>query len=102
MAKKKLWTELIEERQKKKYHVHELSSDRKKIKYLESLVKAHPYWDKMPTLRDDKVQNIFGNIEGKREVKDVRKEPLPLPSDSYSWCEIDLMDIKQLDEVNTL
>lgn len=69
------------------------SPDRKTIKYLEDLVKPHEYWDKRPMLREDMEQQ-WGNVEGKREVKDVQKEPLKLPKEDLYWCEVNVMEEK--------
>lgn len=54
-------------------------------------MKPHSYWDPKPTLRDDKEQQP-GNIEGKRDVKDVNKEGIPLPKEDLYWCDINLND----------
>lgn len=55
------------------------------------MIKPHSYWDKKPTLRDDIDNQKPGSIEGKREVKDVRKEPLDLPKEGLYWADIDLL-----------
>lgn len=65
------------------------SPDRKLVKYLEDLVRPHAYWDQRPTLRED-VEQQWGNVEGKREVKDVIKDPLPLPKEDLYWDDIDV------------
>lgn len=48
-------------------------------------------------LRED-VEQQWGNVEGKREVKDVQKEPLKLPREDLYWCEVNVMDEKELEE----
>jgi hypothetical protein len=40
-----------------------------------------------------------GNIEGVRKVEDVRKERYDLPDPNLVWCDLDIKDDKQLDEV---
>jgi hypothetical protein len=70
------------------------------VKYLEDLVRPHSYWDQRPTLRED-IEQQWGNVEGKREVKDVIKEPLPLPKEEMYWEEIDVTNDKILDEVSS-
>lgn len=40
-----------------------------------------------------------GNIEGVRKVEDVRKERHDLPDPNLVWCDLDIKDDKQLDEV---
>lgn len=59
------------------------------MRYWEDLLKKHEYWDNKPTLRDD-IDQQPGNIEGKREVKDVSKDPIPLPKEELYWCEVDV------------
>lgn len=36
-------------------------------------------------LRED-IEQQWGNVEGKREVKDVQKEPFKLPREDLYWC----------------
>lgn len=69
------------------------------IRYYEDLIKPHEYWDQRPTLRDDREQTP-GNVEGKREVKDVPKDGVPLPKPELKWCDINVQDDLQLDEVS--
>ncbi len=59
------------------------------LKYWEDLLKKHEYWDHKPTLRDDTDQKP-GNIEGKRTVAEVPKEPVPLPREELFWCDVDI------------
>jgi hypothetical protein len=40
-------------------------------------------------LREDRDQPP-GSIEGKREVKDVQKDPILLPREDLYWCDIDV------------
>lgn len=68
------------------------------VKYLEDLVRPHEYWDKRPTLRDD-IEQQWGNVEGKREVKDVIKDPLPLPKGELYWEDIDITNDGMLEDV---
>jgi hypothetical protein len=68
------------------------------VKYLEDLVRPHAYWDKRPTLRDD-IEQQWGNVEGKREVKDVIKEPLPLPKQELYWEDMDITNEGMLEDV---
>lgn len=83
---------IMEEKSKK-------NGDRKKIKFYQDLINKHEYWDTRPTLREDKEQNIFGNIEGERKVEEVEKDPFKLPLKELFWCEIDVNDEKELEEV---
>ena len=69
------------------------------IRYYEDLIKPHEYWDQRPTLRDDREQ-APGNVEGKREVKDVPKDGVPLPKPELKWCDINVNEDLQLDEVS--
>lgn len=69
------------------------------LKYWQDLLKVHKYWDTKPTLNEFKKQE-HGNIEGLRKVEDVRKEPIDLPREGMIWCDIDINDEKQLDEVD--
>ena len=39
------------------------------MKYYLDILKKHQYWDTKPTLRDDKEQIDYGNIEGLRKVE---------------------------------
>ena len=73
--------------------------DDMKWKYYNQLLKKHQFWDRQPTLRDDMKQIQHGNIEGVRKVEDVRKERHDLPDPNLVWCDLDIKDDKQLDEV---
>lgn len=97
-GKKQLITKLIDQKKKKQYNHHQFRPDRKLVKYYEDILKPHEYWDPKPTLRDDKEQKP-GNIQGKRQVKDVTKEGIPLPKEDLYWCDINLNDEHQLEEV---
>ena len=61
-------------------------------------MKKHEYWDEKPTLRDDKDQPP-GSVEGERKVEEVRQEPYALPREGMTWCNIDINDEGELDEV---
>lgn len=73
--------------------------DNRKLKYYDQLLKKHDFWDKQPTLRDDFKQVEHGSIEGERKVEDVPKEPQPLPEPNLKWCQLNIQDAKEVDEV---
>ncbi len=73
------------------------------MKEMAPLYAKHAFWDTQPVPKFMGIQAkeaSQGEIE-KKEVKDVRPTPYPLP-ESFDWAAIDLADDKQLDEVYEL
>jgi len=71
----------------------------KKFKEMAPLYQKHAFWDTQPVvhLTKEKLPSKEGPIENK-EVKEVRKEPLPLP-EGFEWTEIKLDNDKEMEEV---
>ena len=72
----------------------------KAMKEIAPLYAKHTFWDTQPVphLKDAQTKEApQGEIE-KKEIKDVRATPYPLP-EGFEWVTIDLANDKELNEV---
>lgn len=80
------------------YGIDKLKAGRGAAKAAEE--KKHKFWNTQPVPAMDETTMDNSEIETKT-LKDVRKEPYPLPS-QFEWCDCDISDPKVVDEVYTL
>lgn len=63
--------------------------------------KEHKFWDTQPVASLDKQPEKCGPVDRIKTVEEVKQEPYNMPA-GFDWCNIDVTDPEQLQELYTL
>lgn len=61
--------------------------------------KGHKFWDGQPVVHENEKPATVGVISTDADVSKISTEPEKLMAENYTWCEVDIGDPKQMEEL---